>query len=86
VSAAYRVFIANSVIHDLRKFRRAEQDLITRILDGLSVDPFRRGDYVEQDEIGRPIQVLLIGRFALFYWADHSAKEVKITDLRAAGN
>jgi hypothetical protein len=43
------------------------------------------GDYVERDEIGRPIQVLILGRVALWYWADHAAKEVKVLDLTSAG-
>jgi hypothetical protein len=70
----YRVFIASEVITALRARKRIEQQLITRLLDQLGQDPFRVGDYTEQDEIGRPIQVVIVGHSALCYWADHAAK------------
>ena len=82
---AYRVFIAADVIANLRACRRQEQLRITALIDGLADNPYRSGDYVERDEIGRPIQVLIIGRQAVFFWADHAVKEVKIVDLKPAG-
>jgi hypothetical protein len=82
----YRVFIAVEVIDFLRGCRKRDQQAITRLLVDLEKDPFQTGDYVESDEIGRPIQVVIIGRHALYYWADHAVKEVKIVDLKLAGN
>ncbi len=81
----YRVFIAAEVILILKTCRRQEQLLMTRLFDELANDPYRSGDYVERDEIGRPIQVLIIGRQAVFFWADHAVKEVKVVDLKPAG-
>ena len=83
--SSYRVFIAAEVIAFLRTCGRREQSLITRLLEQLASDPFRAGDYVERDEIGRPIQVVIVGRCAVFFWADHPVKEVKVVDLKAAG-
>ena len=81
----YRVFIAAEVITTLRGLRGREKPLITRLFEQLGDNPFRIGDYVERDDIGRPIQVLLIGRYAVCFWADHADKEVKILDLKPAG-
>jgi len=81
----YHVFIAADVVSNLKACRRQEQLLITRLFDELANNPFRSGDYVERDEIGRPMQVLIIGRQAVFFWADHAVKEVKIIDLKPAG-
>ena len=81
----YRVFIAAEAIAFLKTFSRREQLRITRLFEELVDDPFRAGDYVERDEIGRPIQVKIIGRYAVFFWTDHSVKEVKIVDLKPAG-
>ena len=81
----YRVFIATDVISILKTCRRQEQLLITRLFEELANNPFRTGDYVERDEIGRPIQVVIIGRYAVFFWADHAVKEVKVIDLKPAG-
>lgn len=81
----YRVFIATEVIAFLKTCPHREQLLITRLFEELVNDPYRAGDYVERDEIGRPIQVKIIGRYAVFFWADHPVKEVKIVDLKPAG-
>ena len=82
---SYRVFIAAEVIATLRKCAKKEQQIITRLFDELAQEPFRPGDYAEQDEIGRPIQVIITGSSAVCFWADHAVKEVKIVDLKSAG-
>jgi hypothetical protein len=82
----YRVFIAADVIATLRAIRGREKHLITRLFELLADNPFRVGDCTERDDIGRPIQVLVIDRYAVCYWADHADKEVKILDLKKAGN
>ena len=61
----YRVFIAAEVIDTLRALRGREKHLLTRLFGQLGDNPFRIGDYVERDDIGRPIQVLLVGKYAL---------------------
>jgi hypothetical protein len=83
---AYRVLIAKEVIASLGNCSRREKLLITRLFDQLADDPYRAGDYVERDEIGRPIQIAVIGRFALWFWSDHAAREVKVLDLTSAGS
>ena len=82
---SYRVFIAMEVIAFLKTCRRPEQFLLTRLFEQLANDPFRAGDYVERDEIGRPIQVVIVGKYAVFFWADHPVKEVRVVDLKPAG-
>src|SRR2546427_1326207 len=62
MSSPYRVVIAADVIAALRTCRRSEQLALTRLFDQLASDPFRKGDYVEHDGIGRPIQVSAIAR------------------------
>ena len=80
----YRVFIAAEAVAFLKTCRRREQLLVTRLFEQLADDPYRAGDYVERDEIGRPIQVVIVGRCAVFFWADHPVKEVKVVDLKPA--
>ena len=81
----YRVFIAAEVVTTLRTCGKREQQIITRLFDQLAQEPFLPGDYAEQDEIGRPIQVVITGSSAVCFWADHAVKEVKIIDLKSAG-
>jgi mRNA-degrading endonuclease RelE of RelBE toxin-antitoxin system len=82
----YRVFIAAEVIQTLRSLNAREKRLITRLLDELPGNPSKAGDYVERDSIGRPIQVIIVERYALFFAPDHPVKEVKVIDLRLAGS
>lgn len=82
----YRVFIAADVVAMLRALRGREKHFITRLFEQLADNPFRTGDYTEPDDVGRPIEVLIVGRYAVCYWANHADKEVKIVDLKKAEN
>ena len=82
----YRVLIAKEVVASLGNCSRREKSLINRLFDQLADDPYRAGDYVERDEIGRPIQIAVVGRFAVWFWPDHAVKEVKVLDLTSAGS
>jgi len=82
----YRVFVAVDVLERLRTCRLQERRQVIRLFEQMSQDPYLTGDYVERDDIGRPIQVIIIGRQAVCYWADHAVKEVKVIDLRPAGS
>jgi len=82
----YRVFIEARVLAALRELKRSEQQRILRLFEHLGRNPFQQGDYAEHDEVGRPVQVLVLNRHAVVFWADHPVKEVKILDLKPAGN
>lgn len=61
----YRVFLMKEVLDDLRRLSSREKHLVTRIFDNLATNPFQASDYVESDDLGRPIQVVIpIGRNA----------------------
>lgn len=82
----YRVFLAREVVELLRRlpFRRREE--LTRFVESLEHSPFQRGDYIERDPVGRPIEVRIVAHYAICFWADHAVKEVKVIDLKPAGN
>lgn len=81
----YRVFLAREVVESLRKLPLRQRLELTKFAESLEDSPFQRGDYTEHDDVGRPIEVRIIGRHALCYWADHAVKEVKVIDLKPAG-
>ena len=82
----YRVLVAKEIFESLKRCSGREKKLILRLFEELADNPFRTGDYIESDEIGRPIQVIICGRRAICFWADHAVKEVKVLDLKPAGN
>lgn len=55
-----------------------------RFISSLAENPFVTGDFSEKDEAGRTVQVKVLGRFAITFWADHAASEVKVTHIKPA--
>ena len=79
----YKVLISIEVLQLDRPARR-ERDRILTFLESLGEYPNTLGDYQEQDEVGRPVQIKIVGDYALTYWADHAVKEVKVTKIEKA--
>ena len=59
----------------------ADQEALLSEFRGLAKEPQREGDLVVTSLAGRVEQVAQRGRFLINYWADHGAKEVRITVL-----
>lgn len=82
----YSVYVESHIAESLADLKPRERDPLLRLFNKLRTNPFMEGDYAEHDEIGRPIHVLIIGRHAVVFWVDHAVREVKILDVRPAGN
>ena len=83
---SYSVFVESHIAESLSQMKPKERDQILRLLKKLRSNPFLEGDYVERDNIGRLMQVVIVGQNAVVFWADHAVKEVKVIDLRFAGH
>ena len=83
---SYSVYVEAHVAESIPRLKIAEREHLLRFFHKLRANPFLEGDYIEHDDIGRPLQVLVIGRHAVIFWTDHPVKEVKILDLKLAGN
>ena len=81
---SYEVFVRHEVYQILQGASARDQERVWDFLESLADDPFREGDATTLDEHGRAIQVKVLGRLALLYWADHAAKEVRVVDLANA--
>lgn len=49
----------------LEKPSRRDRDLILNFLAALARDPYAKGDYEEHDEVGRTVQIRVMGHYAL---------------------
>ncbi|HAV64618.1 MAG TPA: hypothetical protein DCY13_19910 [Verrucomicrobiales bacterium] len=63
---------------------RSDRERVFRFLESLEIDPFQTGDYELRDADQRPHQVRIVSMLAVVYWADHAAREVKVTATRNA--
>jgi hypothetical protein len=80
----YEIFLRSEAIEVLRGIRANQRGTIVRFIDGLARDPFVTGDYTSEDSTGRIICIKVLGSYAVTFWADHPAREIKITDIRSA--
>ena len=80
----YEIFLRGEVVDSLRKIRAKPRKLVAAYIDSLASNPFADGDYAVKDAAARDIQIKVIGEYALTFWTDHPAKEVKIIDIRSA--
>jgi hypothetical protein len=83
---SYSVYVESHIAELFPQMKPKERNQILRLLKKLRTNPFLEGDYVERDNIGRLMQVVIVGQSAVVFWADHAVKEVKVIDLRFAGH
>jgi len=62
-----------------------QHKLVMRFVSSLGENPFATGDFSEKDDAGRTVQVKVVSRFAITFWADHAVSEVKVTHIKPAG-
>ena len=73
----YSVYIESVVAESLTGLKSKERNQLLRFFNKLRSNPFLDGDYVERGDIGRLMQVIVVGRYAVVFWADNSVKEIK---------
>lgn len=81
---SYDIFIRHEVYRALQGASAHDQERVLDFIESLAGNPFREGDATISDEHGRAVQVKMLGRLVLFYWADHANKEARVVDLANA--
>ena len=82
----YAVYLRLEAAELLKSVATRSRRGIENFVDSLSGNPFKTGDYTETDVAGRPIQIKILGNFAVAFWADHAVKEIKVVAIvRADG-
>ncbi len=82
----YAVYLRIEAAELLKAVAAQHRRRIEGYIDSLAGNPFRTGDYAETDSVGRPIQIKILGNFAVAFWADHAVKEIKVVAIvRADG-
>ena len=82
----YAVYLRIEAAELLKSVAAQDRRGIENFVDSLSGNPFKTGDYTETDAAGRPIQIKILGNFAIAFWSDHAVKEIKVVAIvRADG-
>lgn len=80
----YEIFLRAEAIEALRGTRGNPRRQIATFISSLASDPAVSGDYTVEDRTGRIICIKIVGSYAVTFWADHTAREIKIMDIRSA--
>lgn len=76
----YQVYLHRCVAEGTQSLRGSQKRAVLDFLDQLQADPFIQGDFKKY--LGtRDLEVKVIGRHAVYFYADHAVKEVKIVEL-----
>jgi hypothetical protein len=65
----------------LASLPRSKQRQLLSLLFQLAEHPTQPGDYSTKDESNRDLQNLMVGEWHFTFWADHSAKELRIVEI-----
>jgi mRNA-degrading endonuclease RelE of RelBE toxin-antitoxin system len=80
----YEIFMRSEVVDSLRHIRGNSRRHIAAFIDSLALNPFSEGDFTINDASDRKIHIKVLGQYAVIFWSDHPAKEIKIIDIRSA--
>jgi hypothetical protein len=79
----YAVYI-NQAALDSAPHSGSQRKMVMRFIGSLADNPFTAGDFSEKDNVGRTVQIKLVERYAVTFWADHAVCEIKITHIKPA--
>jgi len=79
----YKVLVSVAFLK-LEGLSRTDRDRILKFIEALADNPWKPGDYEEQDDAGHPVHIKIIGDYALTFWADHAVKEIKVIRVEKA--
>lgn len=61
-----------------------QREAVMKFIRSLADNPDTAGDFTEKDNASRTVQVKVIGRYAVTFWADHAVSEIKVTHIKSA--
>ena len=79
----YAIYINQAALNSAPR-SGLQRDRLMKFLRSLADHPDIAGDFSDQDNAGRTVQVKIIGRYAVTFWADHAVSEVKVTHIKPA--
>jgi hypothetical protein len=79
----YAIYISEAALNSAPRSGR-QREKVMQFIRSLADNPNTSGDFSELDDARRTVQVKIIGRYAITFWADHAVSEIKVTHVKAA--
>ncbi len=80
----YRLLLSLDVVEFIERLPRKTRLGIRAGIMEISQDPIGMSDASDYDSIGRLVQIMVIGDYALTYWIDDADQHIKILDIHSA--
>jgi hypothetical protein len=80
----FRLLIDVDVIDFLHSLTSSRRRRLLSHFRKIQSFPGRHSDYIDQDEVGRRLDVSLLDGLAIFYWTDAADRHVKILKVTMA--
>lgn len=84
MSHDYHLYLRREALEFLEFLPQKERTAVWRFLEYLEKNPDGEGDFQEKDISDRELAGIVLGKYAIIYWADHAVKEVKVTEIQFA--
>ena len=81
MSDQWALVFNGEAVEVMQAARLRDKRALGKVLDASLNNPYREADYLEKDETGRSLSVILVGRWAVTYWLDHFVREIRIVKL-----
>lgn len=83
-SGSFEPVLSAKAVGFLYSLSKSKQRRLIYLIFRIADYPTQLGDYQSPDDAGREVQHLLIGDLIVSFWADHAAKEIRITEIEEA--
>lgn len=80
----FTVWLDTDTIALLESLRKPDRKALLVFVRSLMGAPFQKGDFVENGERGREVQVKVLGDYSVSWWIDFPVKEIKVEEIRKA--
>ena len=79
----YAVYINQAALGSMPRSGLQREEVMS-FIRFLAENPNSAGDFSEIDAAQRAVQVKIMGRYAVTFWADHAVSEIKVTHIKSA--
>jgi hypothetical protein len=79
----YAIYISEAALNSAPR-SGWQREKVMQFIRSLADNPNTSGDFSESDDARRIVQVKIIGRYAITFWADHAVSEIKVTHTKRA--
>ena len=81
MTSLWKYVLNQTSVEALLTARVGQRNRLIHFLLALTNDPYKEGDFSAQDEVGRTVQIKVVGAYMVTYWSDHPVREVRVVNI-----